>query len=280
MTAAADRTAAHRIAEFVNDHWISAGLFAFPVIGGIGWDLLGGTDSLRAGELGVWEWAGAGIVAGASICHCLTAVASVRRGKKVSALERIIDTQKETIAHMSSNLFSYVNNCATDWAMQLGFGSNGGNRERITIYAHDSRGYFTAFARYSANPEYKRKSRGQYEFDSGCIGAAWRDSWYFKRDYPDPQDAAAWIARCRRDGLKHEVAAKIRMKSRLYCGFRIDSIRREPLAVVVVESTDPDRYSEDELRTFFNDSIETMRAAVEHFAPSLPRVAMAREAGF
>lgn len=277
---------AHRFGLWAADHWVDIVLCCSVGAIAVGAMLLADPFLERvaplAGTKRTWL-IGAGVVltVGGILAALAGSYGSIQRSERISSLEKENAELKAAFDEAQRDVLTFAQAELKNAAKSLKFGSRPKNTERITIYSYDAGGFFTAFGRFSENPGYaKKSSRAQYEEDAGCIGAAWADGWYFDASYPDPADSVdAWVARCTQDGMKEEVARSIKMKSRLYCGFRIDSPNAEPIAVVVVESTDSNRYIESDLRSFFGMWGERLRQPFERFKPSLPRASSAREAG-
>ncbi|MGI8548764.1 MAG: hypothetical protein ACR2M1_15785 [Gemmatimonadaceae bacterium] len=191
----------------------------------------------------------------------------------------VASLEGEVVAR-ESNLFEFTQDRLKDIAHDLRFGRDM-QTERITIYSHDPNGFFTAFGRYSKNPKHIKKSQKQYGQYSGCIGEAWKHGWYFADNYPDPlTDPKEWIDRCVRDGIEAETAEKIGLRARMYCAKRIDDAQDDPLAVVVIESTDPHRYTEKELRDMFGVHLHNLQILLSRHRAILPQVSYARQQGF
>ena len=72
------------------------------------------------------------------------------------------------------------------------------------------------------------------------------------------------------------------MKSRLYFGTRIDcSTTMRPLAVVIVESTEDDRYNQLELENIFDtDEMRHLEIFVKGMQPFIPTQTLAQNAGY
>lgn len=208
------------------------------------------------------------LVVGIVIILILLSYLQYRKGKLLENLiigsEKLIEeksklkTENEQLKEDASQFSEDVNSLCENYLYKLAkgpmkFGSVDGCYERMTLYAHSSNGSFIPIGRVSYNPEYSKKGRISYPDNQGCIAKAWRDDWHFSNDYPDPETSSKrYYQRCEKDGVPEGVMRTIKMKSRLYCGFRIwDSSGIEPLAVLIAEATHPNRYEEDELKAIF-----------------------------
>jgi FtsZ-binding cell division protein ZapB len=155
--------------------------------------------------------------------------------------------------------------------------------ERITLYAHDY-DHFIPIGRVSFAPEYAKKGRPSYPEGEGCIAQAWKNIWHFANDYPDPEVCPKeYTQRCKIDSISEEYLDEIGMKSRLYCGFRIsDTSGKKPMAVLIIEATSPDRYTEVSLRKILNEEGKRryLSDLTEKISPIMPSCKEARDEGY
>lgn len=154
------------------------------------------------------------------------------------------------------------------------------SHERITIYLHDEKGHFYSIGRYSSNPEYGSKSREIYPSGQGNIAIAWENQMHFANDYPDPvSDPKGYSERCLRDGISEEIQKRIRMKSRLYFGYRV-SKGIKSIAVIIIESTHPDRYDYKQLQEIFDKEKQYLCYLIDSLSKWMPNMDEARKKGF
>lgn len=163
----------------------------------------------------------------------------------------------------------------------LKFASEPASHERITLYAHDSGDRFIPIGRFSFHPDYAKKGRLSYPEREGCIAQTWRNGYHFGNDYPDPeQDLNGYYSRCKEDGISEANMKEIGMKSRLYYGYRVTDIQgKRPIAVIIVEATDPHRYSKEALGRIFERE-RYLSEITERLLPWMPSYEEAREKGF
>lgn len=190
--------------------------------------------------------------------------------KKISDYQNEIDTLKKENEQLTGKQNEIVeNNTRTIQekmrhlaANKLDFGHYRGesgnyerNNERITLYYYDDEeGVFIPVARYSENPSYLTPGRYSYPKDQGVIGEAWKQGHSFKNHYTDPtKNIDRYYQQLGKEKIKKEVAEKFTMKARLIFGYRLkDGERNKLTAIIVVESTIKDRYTEDQLLEVFN----------------------------
>ena len=165
----------------------------------------------------------------------------------------------------------------------LKFSSISHIHERITLYAHDY-DHFIPIGRVSFTPEYSKKGRPSYPESEGCIAQAWKNGWHFANDYPDPESSPKeYSRRCKIDGVSDESLNEIGMKSRLYCGYRIsDTSGKKQMAVLIIEATSPDRYTEVTLKRILSEEEKRkyLQDLTEQIAPIMPSCKEAKDEGY
>lgn len=190
-------------------------------------------------------------------------------------------------AHLESRQAAWIQDVRTisrgyllDLAGRLKFGSNG--TERASLYVHNLDEVFYEIARFSFNPTFNSNGRKSYPQNEGCIGRAWQYGHHFCNSFPDPVvDLDGYALKSKEYKISKGVAEKLRMKSRMYFAWRIlDRPKERPLAVLVIESTDPLKFSENELLELFQkDEGRYLSDLIEAILPQIPDERLARERG-
>lgn len=137
--------------------------------------------------------------------------------------------------------------------------------------------------RYSPNSELAKIKRRQFAVGEGCIGLAWATGVFFANDLPDPKaDAKGYKDASAKYGLKKRQVNKLSMKARLYFGLRISDLSKvNNLAVLVVEASDPSRYTKEELvEKLSGRDGRYLSHLAEHLVASAPKVSDAAKEGF
>ncbi|MCB9983725.1 MAG: hypothetical protein H6861_08675 [Rhodospirillales bacterium] len=165
--------------------------------------------------------------------------------KLLNELSEANDKSRVISENVSELFDGYLYRLAT----KLGFGTQTANCERITLYIHDKNGSFIQCGRYSANPQYRGVNRTNYPDTEGCIAKGWENGWHFDASFPCPDtDKAGYIDYCLNEySVPRNTTRRIKMKSRLYA---VSCVKKneESFAVIVVESLEMDRFSEDILK--------------------------------
>lgn len=274
-----------RAAAWIHDRWPDLLAVIGTLCAGAGGLLVeGDAAKALAGEAGAPALVRLGIplVVGGTIGGIVGAAGQIRRSKRTSVLERQLREAEAKAEAAHADLLALTDGYL--YALVQGPLACR-STERVTIYAHDDdRKVFTLFGRVALNPDYHSKRRVDYPDTQGCIARAWRDGWAFANDYPDPrQNYDAYVKRALQDNVPQAEVDKIRMRARLFGAHRVASADgKRPLAVVVVESTDPVRYTEAELRSMFDQGGvgQYVSDLVERVAPRLPRAGVAGDAGY
>src|SRR5690606_38697983 len=107
-----------------------------------------------------------------------------------------------------------------DLAKELGYNSD----ERVSLYVHRPKlNRFELLERHSPNPKWEHATRRYYPDNEGCIALAWENGEHFE----SLAEGTDWVSWCRSRGLTKKKARKIRMRSRLYFGWRVMDRERE-----------------------------------------------------
>lgn len=155
--------------------------------------------------------------------------------------------------------------------------------DRVTIYSHDDKlNHFVPLSRISSNPEFNKHGRNSYPDDEGYIGKTWRDGGFFIDNLPDwYEDKKEYIRVTHKENFPKSLHNNLRMKSRLYFGWRIsNSKNEEPLAVLIIESTEPQRWSNEQLKKYFVQEKKKFCNIFERVHKYFPEFSEAREKGF
>ena len=173
------------------------------------------------------------------------------------------DVAVRKVQTIGENMKSFLDGLLLDLAVnRLKFPREDGEcGDRISLYAHDNAGCFVPLARFSFNPKFRDVGRAKYPADQGFIGCAWGGGRCFQFGLPDPAaDKAGYLQRHSAFDVPKKIVDGLRMKSRLYYAVRLDAEDSSPMAVIVLESCKPDRWSEAELKDIFEDEDKTRLA--------------------
>ena len=154
--------------------------------------------------------------------------------------------------------------------------------ERISIYKHHGKA-FIMLGRWAKNPVSEQPGRALYPADQGCVGTAWRKGTAFDSGLPDPQTQEAEYRKVQKS---HWSIAKadvegLRMKARSYAAYRLHHpIGGKGFAVVVFESLDPNRLSEQRLESFGHAERQNIVEWLETMERFEPKPSYAKEQGY
>ena len=152
--------------------------------------------------------------------------------------------------------------------------------DRVSLYVHDGDASFFLVARHCPNATWNQPGCRQLLPNVGIICRAWTDVAAFQSHLPDSKLAhEQYVEFQSAMGVETTHLAVMRMPSRLYFGLRFDTEaggKIRPLAVLVVESTDPDRYTEDALKkVFLPPVVQTTVRLLEELERFIPRPSIA-----
>tara|TARA_R110000765_G_scaffold26526_10_gene64761 strand:- start:1939 stop:2781 length:843 start_codon:yes stop_codon:yes gene_type:complete len=166
---------------------------------------------------------------------------------------------------------------------RLEFGSKDNNTERITLYIHSfEHNNFVLMGRYSSNPVYKTNGRRIYPVDQGCISRAWQNGRCTLLIESDPiENKVEYGEEQRQYGISQSEVDDLVMKSRFYFGYRIMGPDGHEVGVVIVESTDKERFNQQQLVVVFDDECHrNLSSFSERLRRHLPDPTAAKEKGF
>ncbi len=153
--------------------------------------------------------------------------------------------------------------------------------DRISIYLYDNAKYFLRAGRFSYNPDYNTSGRKIYPKNEGCIGKTWETGDFFIGNLPDPtKNKKAYDQALRVMGLPKEAINGLTMRSRLYYGIRFsDGEDHSPIGVIVVESTDPNRFTANSLRTALEGELIYISNITDRARQDIPQLTEAAKVG-
>lgn len=157
--------------------------------------------------------------------------------------------------------------------------------DRLSLYKYENE-QFIMIGRYAQRPEFRATGRGIYPADIGIIGHAWRSPHGFAHvhDLPDPAfDLDAYCSENQeRFGMPLEITRDLVMKSRTISAHVLHHrMLQDRRAVIVIESLEPDRFSQEELAAVVGGPTGRQLALVlEVFRGREPSPGVALEKGF
>lgn len=276
-----------RIAQWIADYWITITMIVVPIVVSAAGILLSDEAAKALGlsddnsEL-VQRWA-FGVWVVFSVLHVAFSVCHIRSQHRLSVVQAELQEVTSTRDLVISNARSLCDGYLQDLARgPLKFGTMSENSERITLYVHDSEKHFRPIGRFSFNQKYISTGRASYPDDQGCIGQAWQHGICFEI-LPDPvADERKWQEACHQHRIPLGVSKGLRMKSTLLYACTVQNAAHpRPVAVLVVESTDKDRYTKEQLDELIADDIRQYIARlVVTLRPWLGDADEARKRGF
>lgn len=143
--------------------------------------------------------------------------------------------------------------------------------ERVTLYIYNGDCSFIPFGRYSTNPKYAKTGRTSYPDNQGCIAKGWEETWFFYNDFSDSKSELDKYVEENKNNFNMDksITKKLKMKPTSIAVLRLD-INKQPKAVIVVESTNKNKYTEKQIKTILEeqkDYIIEMIKTLEEYIP-------------
>ncbi len=182
--------------------------------------------------------------------------------KTINTLSKRLERNNEKLSFIHENIKNLFDGYLYHLAYsRLSFQTNH-ESERITLYIHDKQNSFIPFSRISSNPTYKPFGRVKYPDNLGCIAQGWNSGWYFDNNFSDN-----WVdSNHSKYEIPKRVLNRMSMQSKLFAVLRIDNQAGKSLGLIVVESTDNNKYEEEvikhsleEQKLYLSDMVHKLR---------------------
>jgi hypothetical protein len=212
-----------------------------------------------------------------AVLSALTSVSEWRRKKSLRQLSNQIASLKEQNEVISENIKNLFDGVLYNLSKKLDFTER--DQSRISLYIHDKKQSFVPFGRYSPNPEFQKPGRSYYPDRQGCISRGWQHGWHFENTFGDTPHAHK-KKNTNDYHIPVEVYGNLKMKSYVYAVKRLNDKNGDSLAVIVVESTQKDRFTESELQERLNGTVEDFSHMIKALKDYIPTPDNANEQGF
>jgi len=180
-----------------------------------------------------------------AVVLAIITIVNTKNQKTIKKIEEDLKKYREMEAKLSENIKELFSGYLYQLSKaELAFSPN----ERITIYIHNGYKHFIPFARYSLNATYSKSGRELYPDNCGCIAKGWNSEWFFYT-FKAPNDTEDYLRETQDCfSIDSNTLEKINMKSVLYAVMRIDTLSGKPIGLIVVESTDKNKYTERQIK--------------------------------
>lgn len=188
--------------------------------------------------------------------------------KDKDKIQRRYEASQEDTYFLKENFENTIKGFLSTFARNvLAFGSKDTeekNNERITLFTYDKKKKkFTLQVRFSANEEYDRNGRITYDAGKGIIGEALKNDECYDNDFPQAYNnnkiTPEYISYQRRKyGLSKNEVLGLTMKSVFMYAYTIKN-EMENIGVIVIESTQKDRYEETFLQEIMKKNRKTFK---------------------
>lgn len=181
----------------------------------------------------------------------------------ITKQEKKLEEQINQINAVDDNIFMLFDGYLIDFAKRLKIDND--PKSRISIYVHDrDNKSFSSCARYSYNPSLCNKGRRKYPDAQGCIAVAWSHKWCFDNKFPLKRSLHA--NRClKKYKIDQKTHDNMNMLPGLYAALRLENAAKRPLAIIVFESEDKKRFSQDEIKKILDDGAKKFTDSISVF---------------
>lgn len=268
----------HKIADFMSDSWPEM----LNILPALLLALWGGLIT----QLPEWlKWV---IPAVATVIMVVSYIFIFKKNKSLTKCEATIEEQGRKIQAQESSLekFGQENAALFNYVLYI-LSKNIGlkDTDRISVYKK-SREKFVTIGRYSLNPNYSDIRRSSIPTSEGFIGKALvngeclvvgiEEPYKKKKDSPYNEKIKSCC------NITDDVLEAIRMKSRFYyCKALTDQTGMERTSVIVIESTNANRFTREEITAKIRPEEDKIQAFVEkcRFSP-VKDIEIAKKEGF
>lgn len=187
---------------------------------------------------------------------------------------RLIEERNFFKDNFNNTIKGYLSTFARN---RLSFGKESNvekNNERISIFTYSDREKkFTLQGRYSCNNSYDKSGRLFYPEGQGIISKAFQMDEYFYNEFPEPYTNkngelnSEYIKKhCEDFSLTEDEVKDLTMKSCCMYGYAIksDGEPKKNIGVVIVESTQKERFNKEDLDKIFETERKIIRNFIEH----------------
>jgi hypothetical protein len=214
-----------------------------------------------------------------AIASCVLAIYQGLMQKSLSIVEQEASNLRGQIDLLADNVRSLFEGFLYRFSTKLQFASRDENTERVTLYIfNETNKNFVPCGRYAANPMFKANGRPSYPSTEGCIARGWQHGWHFDNSF-DANSNSRTEKHAKEYNVSRAVSRKLKMPSRLYAVLGINGVSGNPVAVMVVESTDPNRWDEALLKAVMKEQEEYLAELVMRLKEYIPDPSGASEKG-
>jgi len=199
------------------------------------------------------------------------------REKSYKALQKDLNEANSQLDRVSENIHNMFDGVVLSLSRKFRFSKS--TKARISLYINDEeKSRFVPCGRYSPDPTLSKKGRSSFSHGQGCIWKSWENDFHFDNQIP-ARTTAFNSYQLREYGIPVETCEILQMKPRLIAGKRIDDLFDKPIAVLILESKDPNGFTEQEIRTIFESSCEDLSRLILTMQDYIPIPSDAEDVG-
>lgn len=200
-----------------------------------------------------------------------------RREKTMAELRASVRKQRSEVDEIGNNIINVFDGLLLNLGRKLGLQQ--GDQVRISLYVHDpEHRRFIPCGRYSPNPTLGGPGRTSYPDDQGCIFEGWKKGWHFDNTVPSSGVPRRTYNK-NNYNIPDAVNATLRMASSLYAVKRLDNALGQAVAVLVVEATESNHFSSEQLQASLEGVADDFSRMVHTLRGYIPNPSKAAESG-
>lgn len=224
-----------------------------------------------------------------SIAFVLSVISCIKlsnKNKQIGELDMAVNDSAEKIQLLEATLEKYGedNYSLFQYVLACIFKSLSLNgADRISLYKKDKENLIL-MGRYSIYPDYNNVKKRVYPVSEGYIGKAMKDGSFFIDDIPEFIDGKReeyYSFVCNSCNIPKDTVRNLSMKSRTYyCKALTNSMETERTAVIVFESIEANRFTEEQIRNVLEPEEKKLTAFIEKLRFKIPDTDFATNKGF
>jgi hypothetical protein len=169
----------------------------------------------------------------------------------IKSLEDDRDFHKSRADKIGETILIFFDGVLLNFSRKLKF--NDDSTIRISIYLHHEKEQcFIPCGRYSSNPVLQKKGRTRFPDTEGSIAKAWQAGWHFDNLFPE-NDKERKKYNFKHYSIPESSLKSLKMQTRLIATHRVRDFDHRPIAVIVVESTRNDAFSEEHVKALMSE---------------------------
>lgn len=202
----------------------------------------------------------------------LNVLAQYLEGEFISHLRRKAERAQELENLIATNIREIIEGILNGFGKQVRLTDD--DQTRISLYVKADANKLANIGRVSTNPNFGEIGRRTIPIEQGCVGAAWAGGWSYVKDFGEDDN---FVSNQENSGISVEILNALNMKPRFLAALRIADAHGRPLAVMVVESLQEERFEETKIKSEMNKFSKLLERSILAIRPHIPKIATSIE---